>query len=309
VTTLAAKTRALVRAAIVSYLESKSAIATPAEATAEHAPALPVTVVTGVNDTFRFTGGGGLGAPETFTIQAGTFSTMAQLENAIATSVGTSAEQFSTRCEVTDDGTDILLIMEGEAGAADNGNTISEGNGAAALIGFSSTTAFAGGLSGDGTIPYLNGVFGFPLKFTPEPAFYDPDVASRTDGALIWLYWPDQDDHRIEFGGDPGGYMGGTKQVTIHVNMDCIFKSSSPDTQIVGENNEAFLDGLVNAIRADRKAGSPDVIYQWGEGDRTPGDHDIKVSSDYPVPIANRQNLAVVYSKVVVTTVVILETT
>lgn len=306
-TTLAARTRKLVRNAVAAYLLQQSGAA--AFVWGDEPPSLPVTISTGVNDTFVFTGPDGA---EVFTMAPGAYTTLPALSLAAMDATGTNpssgdSETFGSRCYVTGATNSTLAVTMNATNLSGAGNTITEGNGGAAALGFSEPPdIFA---VGPKNVPYLNGVYGFPLKFTEEVAFYDPDVADRTDGALIWLYWPDQKDHRVEFGGEPGDFQGGSKQVDITVNMDIIFKSSSSDTQVVGVNNEDLLDGLVSAIRADRKAGCPSVVYQWGEGDRTPTDTDIVVSSDYPMPIADFQNLAAVYSKVVVKVVVFLETT
>jgi hypothetical protein len=162
---------------------------------------------------------------------------------------------------------------------------------------------------GNGNIAFLNDVFGFPLKYTPEPTFYDPTAPTRTDGAIIWCFFPGQNEVRTAFGGPPGDLQGGEKKRVFTLNMDIIFKSSEPDTQVVGANNEQFLDDLVEAIEADRNAGAPSVIYQWGEGAVNKGEVDIRVTSDYPMPIEGFEGAAVVYSKVVVTVVEFLEQT
>jgi hypothetical protein len=61
---------------------------------ASSGPVLPITVVTGVNDTFTYTPVG-TGIPEVFTVAAGTDSTLAELFAALNAATGTSSDTFS----------------------------------------------------------------------------------------------------------------------------------------------------------------------------------------------------------------------
>lgn len=62
---------------------------------ADTAPTLPLTVVTGTNDTFIYTPAA-TGTPETFTVAAGTYTTAADSATAMGAAIGGSAEAFST---------------------------------------------------------------------------------------------------------------------------------------------------------------------------------------------------------------------
>ena len=126
---------------------------TPATVPADTAPTLPLTIVGATNDTFVFTGGGGGGSPETFTIAPGVYTTLAALAVAVAAATGSvSGEAFSTLVTVTHPSTVLVFTMAGTAGGHDNGNTLTEGDGGAAAIGITSPPdTFAGGANG--TIP------------------------------------------------------------------------------------------------------------------------------------------------------------
>src|ERR1700674_4705394 len=125
----------------------------------------------------------------------------------------------------------------------------------------------------DGQVPFLNKVFGFPAKFTPEGEIYPQDSPGVQSGAVIYLYIGRATDDRVAFGGPHSGRKFRVYEVTLH----CLLFSQKPLSQDAGEDNETFLDGLVTAIRADRTCGtgvapaSPHgdgsgIIDQWGEG-------------------------------------------
>ena len=118
---------------------------TGASVTADSAPTLPLTIVTGVNDTFVYTGDGGSGTPETFTMaNAAVATTLAELEAIVEAALGSvSGEPFSTYVAVTDNGTNLVFTMKtvGVAASAQNSNTITEGDGGAAAIGIEAPPA------------------------------------------------------------------------------------------------------------------------------------------------------------------------
>lgn len=126
-------------------------IVTSAVVSADSAPALPLTIVAAVNDTFIFTGGGGGGSPETFTIAPGTYTTVAALAAAMAAATGSLSDTFGQYVTAAPDlaGTKILLTMV-VAGPGGNGNTITEGDGGAAACGFTANPdTFINGSGGD----------------------------------------------------------------------------------------------------------------------------------------------------------------
>jgi hypothetical protein len=79
--------------------------------------------------------------------------------------------------------------------------------------------------------------------------------------------------------------------------MDCYFRSTLKQSEDVGSANEDFLDSLITAIRANRNAGAPGIVFQWGEG-VNPGSADIEVTSYYPRQLAGAQAVTQVFSSV-----------
>lgn len=78
----------------VPYPPAHAAVAASVEAAVP--PNLPLTVVTNVNDSFVYTPYA-TGIPETFTVAAGTYATLAALIAAVGAAVGSAhGEAFST---------------------------------------------------------------------------------------------------------------------------------------------------------------------------------------------------------------------
>lgn len=126
----------------------------PAAVLAETAPTLPLTITTGVNDQFKFQGSSNDDILETFTIAAGTYTSLESLEAQIAASTGSiESETFDSYCDVGDNGTNISIVAVASL-AADNGDTLSEGNGALAALGFTGTATFSGGIDSNGSFSY-----------------------------------------------------------------------------------------------------------------------------------------------------------
>lgn len=89
---------------------------------------LPVTIVTGVNDTFTWTGDGGGGAPEQFVIAAGVYTTTVAMAAAMEAAIGEHAEAFSTIATVASlAGMGYLITAVADAGANGNGDAITAG--------------------------------------------------------------------------------------------------------------------------------------------------------------------------------------
>ena len=86
---------------------------------------LPVTIVTGVNDTFNFTGQAGGGTPEDFVIAPGVYATTASVATAIQAAIGMTSGAFSTQATCVDGGSgDYLFIAVADIGAAGNGDVV-----------------------------------------------------------------------------------------------------------------------------------------------------------------------------------------
>lgn len=150
-------------------------------------------------------------------------------------------------------------------------------------------------------INYLSQVYAHPPKVTPGGEFYASQDPGHSSGAVIYLHIANQFESREGIGGPTDGQ----KFRYYTCAMVCVFRSKKTDTQEVGADNDAFLDALVTAIEADRNAGNPAVIWQWGEGSFLYGD-DIKVRAEMPRPI--RQQISQVFSVCEVTTIESLST-
>lgn len=117
-----------------------------ASVVASSAPTLPLTIATGVNDTFHYTPNAGWdGSVETFTMANGTVcNTLTNLQECAGAATGSvSSEPFSTYVAVTNNATELVFTAQ-KAGASENGNKIAEGNGGAAALGITSPPAIFG---------------------------------------------------------------------------------------------------------------------------------------------------------------------
>jgi hypothetical protein len=150
-------------------------------------------------------------------------------------------------------------------------------------------------------ITSLSTVKPFPAKFTPEMEFYAGEDPGTQEGAIIYTFVSRESEKRIALGGSHSG----KKAVEYEFVLDCFFRSTKRKTEDVGADNETFLDSLISAIRADRQAGAPTVIFQWGEG-ILPGGSDIEVTSYYPRLLNGAGSTTQVFSSVRVAVVEIL---
>ena len=147
----------------------------------------------------------------------------------------------------------------------------------------------------------LSKVYTQPPKFTDAGEFFSGQDPGHASGAVIYLHIPNQNENRQAI----GGATSGQKQRVYTIGLVCIFRSKKPNTQDVGDDNDAFLDSLVDAIEANRNAGNPNVVWQWGEGEELYG-VDIKVQAEMPRPM--RLQMSQVFSVVQVTVVEQLST-
>jgi hypothetical protein len=85
--------------------------------------------------------------------------------------------------------------------------------------------------------------------------------------------------------------------VEYHFVMDCYFRSTDPLSENAAQANETFLDSLIAAIRANRIANAPGVIFSWGEGTINGGE-DIQVMSYYPRTLNGAMSVTQTYSNV-----------
>jgi hypothetical protein len=147
-------------------------------------------------------------------------------------------------------------------------------------------------LSGAG-VTFLNTVKPFPAKFTSEMEFFQGEDPGHSSGAIVYLYIASQKESRIAL----GGAHNGRKAMEYEFVLDCFMRSMHRKSEDAGADNDTFLDSLVTAIRADRNAGNPSLIFQWGEGN-FPGGVDIDITSYYPRTINGSSTTTQVYSQV-----------
>jgi len=110
----------------------------PAHVTADSAPTLPLTITLATNDTFILTSGYDVNSPDTFTIAPGVYTTIGELAAAVSAAESTVSPHlpFSKYVNVTVASTKLVFtdVIRGTSG---NSDTITEGNGGGAAIGFS----------------------------------------------------------------------------------------------------------------------------------------------------------------------------
>ena len=142
----------------------------------------------------------------------------------------------------------------------------------------------------------LGAVFAHPARFTPEGDFYANDDPGNTDGAIIFIHLERVNASRVML---QGPSAGGKWRIYTLV-LDCFIRSTAPTTEECGAFADAFLDSLTARIEADKNAGNPSVIFQWGEGHR-PGDPDLDTIATYPHPLGNSQNVSQVRARITTT--------
>jgi hypothetical protein len=129
-------------------------------------------------------------------------------------------------------------------------------------------------------VKFLGTVFSHPPKWTNETDFMANGYPGQGTGVVIYIHLRRQSEFRIAL----GGATGGTKIRPYNCVLICLLNSKKPNAEDVDADNDDFLDSLTAAIEANRNAGSPAAIFQWGEGDTLYG-VDIKVDTHFPRPI------------------------
>lgn len=142
-------------------------------------------------------------------------------------------------------------------------------------------------------LPMLGNVYPHPAKFTPEGDFFQGQDPGHNTGAVIFIYIGRQEERRAALGGPHNG----RKVVEYDVVLDCFIRSMAAQSQDAGADSDTFLDALVEYIRADRNAGNPNVVFQWGEG-MYPGGVDIEVQALYPRSLKASYQTSQVYATV-----------
>lgn len=150
-------------------------------------------------------------------------------------------------------------------------------------------------------IPFLSTVYAHPPKLTREGDFATGEAPGTASGAVIYIHLIEHNERRIAIGGPTSG----RKARPYQVGLICVLLSKKSDTQLVGADNDTFIDGLTGWIQANRTANSGGAVFQWGEGDG-PGTVDMKVEAGMPRPL--RQQGSMVWTTVDVTALEILVT-
>jgi hypothetical protein len=169
----------------------------------------PTTIDEGVNDQFVFTGEGGNGSPETFTMAPGDYGTPDALAACAAAATGSvSGEPLSTYVAVTVSGDDMFFTAVTDIGSDGNGDIFTgvEGNGGAAALnivlltllgGFTPTVLTVdGGNPADGDRVCVAGAGGFNYAWsgvyvvtaTDAPWVLTRATDNDTVGTLL-AYW------------------------------------------------------------------------------------------------------------------------
>ncbi len=150
------------------------------------------------------------------------------------------------------------------------------------------------------SIPYLNKVYPYPPKVTPQTDMLPLTIAGQDSGAVCYIHLISQDEKRIAV----GGLHNGRKWREYNVGIVVYQYGVNTQSEVIGQENDTLLDALVSYILADRNAGNASVIFQWGEGTDTGGD-DIHVSAGMPV-VFNQQG-AYVFSTIELMAVEIID--
>ena len=126
-------------------------------------------------------------------------------------------------------------------------------------------------------ITYLGTVYKALPKIANEADLFTNSYPGLGLGATIYMFFTEQSEHRIAFGGP----QEGRKFRPYNLGLLIIFKSDLRQTEDGQAAFDEFIDSLTGYIQADRNAGNPDVIFQWGEGGEQ-GGPDIKLEYTFP---------------------------
>lgn len=126
-------------------------------------------------------------------------------------------------------------------------------------------------------ISYVGTVFSHPPKWTNETDFVANGYPGQGSGVVIYIHLR----HQSEFRGALGGATGGMKFRVYKCTLVCLLNSKKPNAEDCDADNDIFLDSLTAAIQANRNAGNPAAVFQWGEGDTLYG-VDVVIDTTFP---------------------------
>jgi hypothetical protein len=170
-------------------------------------------------------------------------------------------------------------------------------------------------------VPFLSTVYAHPPKLVNESDFYSAEIPGTGTGGIIFIYIGNTDRRRIGPAArntDTGEYVGVGKWVEYDYALMCYLRTTKLEAEDAGEDNDAFLDGLIAWIEADRNLGTapgqgpsgvvpstPGAIFQAGEGSET-WTPDLRVHS--LLPKANRMGTLTVFTSVAMKVIEIART-
>jgi len=116
----------------------------------------------------------------------------------------------------------------------------------------------------------LNTVFTSWPKLIEGADFTADQPPGTASGTVAVVHIVHEDEQRIAFGGEHGGW----KRVTYTITVQLFHRSLEPDAADAQDHLDAVVDALKERIRADRTLGSPDV---WQAAEES-------FTGDYGVP-------------------------
>ena len=126
-------------------------------------------------------------------------------------------------------------------------------------------------------IPFLGTVYTALPKIANESDLFTSSYPGLGLGATIYMFITNQQERRIAL----GGAHDGRKFRAYDLGLLVVFKSDLRQTVDGQSAFDEFIDALTARIQADRNAGNPSVIFQWGEGNEN-GGTDIKLDYTFP---------------------------
>lgn len=150
-------------------------------------------------------------------------------------------------------------------------------------------------------ITYLGSLYPALPKVSNESDLFNFVPPGTGVGVVMYMFIESQDETRIALGGPHDG----RKWRPYTLSLLCVMKSdltSSADGQVAFD---LFIDSLTEYIEADRNAGNPQVVFQWGEGGVN-GGPDLRF--DFPVPKTADGGVMLFQAVGKVTTVEVLNT-
>jgi hypothetical protein len=132
-------------------------------------------------------------------------------------------------------------------------------------------------------VKFLGTVFSHPPKWTNETDFIANGYPGQGSGVVIYIHLRHQSESRFAL----GGATSGMKMRAYKCYLICLMNSKKTAAEDCDADNDTFLDSLVAAIQANRNAGSPAAVFQWGEGDTLYG-VDVVIDTTFPKPIRSQ---------------------